>query len=460
MPLDETRPDIPDDQARWSRGEEDPLRVAGVADEWGHPIQYALVGHPRSTMVVGTTGASDTRIREVAGLLVETPPVERFNRCPTCEQWSPCSVRRAWEVKLLADEPRVEDTLRAAGKLDESERPTFNPDACAHGYTYGQYCDAYGEFGGAVDAAHIAERRVEVDPLADAHNAWIQANHAGHSSPEDGERYLLATQTAAALSGAESLAAVSAAVAAAMPGVLHTLGTVAKTVQDALAAQTAALGRIAEALADPSGMVDVASLVDVEVNDLEAAALAERSTGHFGGWSAPGVTRHDVERLRMRLDRIRELCDVRQVDSVGGGKCDGAEIWPSEIIDILDADPATWRDGDILTHDEVEPHVALWVDGLPDEERARLEWGVQWNVGNSRTDLRCRRFPDRESAETWFAGYSGNLADAKLVAAQPGERWRPVLATGLSVCEAHGAHPHRGMVCLDCPQCPRATRDV
>jgi hypothetical protein len=67
---------------------------SGDKGDCGHPLQYALccdvyVGH--------TENMSDTEVwREVAR---RGGPgggyVSRFNRCPTCEQWSPCEVRRA-----------------------------------------------------------------------------------------------------------------------------------------------------------------------------------------------------------------------------------------------------------------------------------------------------------------------------------------------------------------------------
>lgn len=68
-------------------------------------------------------------------------------------------------------------------------------------------------------------------------------------------------------------------------------------------------------------------LQDAETNDLDA--LVDVNSG----------IRHTAERLRAQADRIRELCDARQADSVGGGRCDVTEIWPSEIIAILDGVP-------------------------------------------------------------------------------------------------------------------------
>jgi hypothetical protein len=47
-----------------------------------HPLQYAIKGHPNTV----TTMHTENDIRRDLG--------ERFNRCPTCEQWSPCDVRR------------------------------------------------------------------------------------------------------------------------------------------------------------------------------------------------------------------------------------------------------------------------------------------------------------------------------------------------------------------------------
>lgn len=45
-----------------------------------HPIQY---GYRGNDIVLNPGNALDVH--------------ERYNRCPTCEQWSPCDVRIAWE---------------------------------------------------------------------------------------------------------------------------------------------------------------------------------------------------------------------------------------------------------------------------------------------------------------------------------------------------------------------------
>jgi hypothetical protein len=96
-------------------------RVIEDGDE--HPIQYAIVDglqYPASPVVYGTealdksgvcrrllvwaernpgslTEAALYRLRHLQGYLPEIR-VERFNRCPACEQWSPCDVRRADEL--------------------------------------------------------------------------------------------------------------------------------------------------------------------------------------------------------------------------------------------------------------------------------------------------------------------------------------------------------------------------
>lgn len=87
---------------------------------WGHPLQYTFVLHtvayPHDPMLAETGDMTDEQVfrtlaergkdsagRELtsqvqhqlahpAGYLLRT---ERFNRCPTCEQWSPCDVRKA-----------------------------------------------------------------------------------------------------------------------------------------------------------------------------------------------------------------------------------------------------------------------------------------------------------------------------------------------------------------------------
>lgn len=67
-----------------------------AADEaealFGHPLQYAYVGR---TYVADSNGYTDDEVRQIAGHEGAIGlPVERYNRCPTCEQWSPCKVRK------------------------------------------------------------------------------------------------------------------------------------------------------------------------------------------------------------------------------------------------------------------------------------------------------------------------------------------------------------------------------
>jgi hypothetical protein len=61
---------------------------------YGHPIQYALVGN---TYIGDTEDVDDITVRQRAGFSTTStggPTIERYNRCPTCEQWSPCDRRR------------------------------------------------------------------------------------------------------------------------------------------------------------------------------------------------------------------------------------------------------------------------------------------------------------------------------------------------------------------------------
>lgn len=85
---------------------------------WGHPLQYAFVqncGYPHNPMLAHTENMSDAQVfaalasrgkddngrellpRERQQLARPGPNflrTERYNRCPTCEQWSPCDVRK------------------------------------------------------------------------------------------------------------------------------------------------------------------------------------------------------------------------------------------------------------------------------------------------------------------------------------------------------------------------------
>lgn len=72
--------------------EPDPQYLAAEA-MFGHPLQYALVG-PQAVYVGGTEGKTDAEV--LAASSVPYPAtIERYNRCPTCEQWSPCDRRKA-----------------------------------------------------------------------------------------------------------------------------------------------------------------------------------------------------------------------------------------------------------------------------------------------------------------------------------------------------------------------------
>lgn len=68
---------------------------------YGHPLQYALVGFHCNIYVGDTEHMDDRAVRQAAATKWDVPdraweygPIERFNRCPTCEQWSPCDVRK------------------------------------------------------------------------------------------------------------------------------------------------------------------------------------------------------------------------------------------------------------------------------------------------------------------------------------------------------------------------------
>jgi hypothetical protein len=88
-------------------------RRSEVEAMYGHPLQYAFVGHlryPHDPLVLDTENLSDDQVLDklaMSGDLLHREQhmlahrqayrfdVERYNRCPTCEQWSPCDVRRA-----------------------------------------------------------------------------------------------------------------------------------------------------------------------------------------------------------------------------------------------------------------------------------------------------------------------------------------------------------------------------
>lgn len=64
---------------------------------YGHPLQYA---HCTGALVLNTEQMPDEQVRQKVGG-TRWDRVERWNRCPTCEQWSPCDVRAAQEAEKL-----------------------------------------------------------------------------------------------------------------------------------------------------------------------------------------------------------------------------------------------------------------------------------------------------------------------------------------------------------------------
>lgn len=245
MAPDEQHADLTDEQARWRRGEEDPLRVVGENDDWGHPLQYAIVDdvrRPDRALIMGTRNASDNQLRKLAG---RDGTIERFERCPACEQWSPCSVRTAWAGKVPVDMPET-----------QADR-----DAEAHRL--------------AREVDEEAQRR---DPLGIAFAAWDEAQHGDRFvGPTDRQRDLLAeSQTTALLAIAENFAAVAAGMRAAMPEVLRTLAVVGKAASDALSGQTTAMRRVAELLEYPRLVVGADETIDPD----EMAERWSDGTGH------------------------------------------------------------------------------------------------------------------------------------------------------------------------------------
>jgi len=83
---------------------------------YGHPLQYAFVKglqYPHDPLVLETgeldddavirklrlsgqelSSAATWMLDHLAGYRSQIR-IERYNRCPTCEQWSPCDVRAA-----------------------------------------------------------------------------------------------------------------------------------------------------------------------------------------------------------------------------------------------------------------------------------------------------------------------------------------------------------------------------
>lgn len=64
---------------------------------YGHPLQYALVGS-QSVYVGNTENMTRADVLTASGL-PEGSTVGRYNRCPTCEQWSPCDRRKTDDTR-------------------------------------------------------------------------------------------------------------------------------------------------------------------------------------------------------------------------------------------------------------------------------------------------------------------------------------------------------------------------
>jgi hypothetical protein len=90
---------------------------------------------------------------------------------------------------------------------------------------------------------------------------------------------------------------------------------------------------------------DVVGLLTLEVDELnriygaQVAPALDRLQGGTGDPEefAPAV----VGPLARKLDAIAKLCADRQVDATDGGQCDAREIWPSEILAILNGENPT-----------------------------------------------------------------------------------------------------------------------
>ncbi len=97
-----------------------------------HPLQYAYC---RNVYVPNTEDMSDEDVQQTVpgGLGL---PVERYNRCPVCEQWSPCDVRRGRgrgrvcegedvsvdETRDASSDPSVDEIARADMRIEIVKR--------------------------------------------------------------------------------------------------------------------------------------------------------------------------------------------------------------------------------------------------------------------------------------------------------------------------------------------------
>lgn len=375
---------------------------------FGHPVQYAAVDNVN---VINTEHLTDDQVRHVAGVY---EPVERFDRCPTCQESAPCAVRRGERTHEEAEaerrrrldpahewypddaplgtsggEPITEEMIKKAAAEAEAG---YDPDSLSP-VTYPSSRVTRDEMADLVKqlAAIGTAVATAFAPMAQAAIRFAEAFAEAMPMPSDTlTLYRLPDGTLTREPTFEGRQLPRFGVVGADPGErpepfepwarrqIDKIGYGYRELRDEVDGIRAHLQAANDE--QPPGLTDEAliwrgTLAKKSFEELDrlvgneewldpdetakvrgiiqqwrqAAAVADENTftpRSTVSWDERGmfrldldsgaVTHHDAERMRAQLDRIREMCDARRVDSVGGGQCDVQEIWPQEILDILD----------------------------------------------------------------------------------------------------------------------------
>lgn len=413
---------------------------------FGHPVQYAAVDNVN---VINTEHLTDDDVRHIAGV---HEPVERFDRCPTCEESSPCAVRRGERTHEEAEAERRERLDPLHEWYPEGPSPDMSgPSPVNPAMTRDEMAALIKQFAAigtaVVTALQPMGRAIvqSVQAIADAMPTLPSATLTLYRLP-DGTLTREPTFEGRALPRSD--------VVGSDPGEqpepfeswarrqIDKIGygyRELRTEVDDLRTSTfpdplarpwiEELDRVIgnEGWLNPDETARVRGIIR---QWQQAAAVVGRDTitsRSTVSWDERGmfrldldsgaVTHHDAERMRAQLDRIREMCDERRVDSVGGGQCDVQEIWPQEILAILDppdvvgsdeeapatgpAQPLPAQDAEVVAQDAPEAQESAQGDHVPD---GWYSLGPSVAPDGSIVERIMPR--TREALETWFAGFA------------------------------------------------------
>lgn len=196
---------------------------------------------------------------------------------------------------------------------------------------------------------------------------------------------------------------------------------------------------------DPTGQVYALLAVADAVGEAQAAqiaAAAQWTPTVVGVLSAAGTA--ILEAFAAQTEAIRRIADALEPRHllVSDGTIESAEF--GKLEQAGSADPL--RAATVLPAEDGNLRHAS------EQMRARLD-----EVGEVFSKRNLEAIRDGLQIAQWHAGTEDDRDRFRIAAI---ETTGYLLRLGEPVCPSHGAHPHDGKVCLDCPQCPRATRHV